>query len=369
MFIEAVSFVEDKSRVPTKAGQGGGSKLSGSNSIVTCPIVRPGVPMVDEKSRQAWRFIDWITRPMETGEIGFSPSGVARGDDFHVLTGTQGEVVKIDREGMLIGPVVTPFPSPIVDSTIVGDRWCGMWMDRELRQARMAAIPLNEDWVDGPNREQLRISTHSTNGGFLKPAMSIWHRTLDSEPMKIGVSGENIVFTTVSGVYMIDSDANEIWRGMLPRWPDISSLFAFDQIVGIVEFPGGLSIWSRAGGVSVIDPSNGLEIFSGTIQFGDKISGVSYSEEGGWFVMLHEGSVAVMDKIEGDYSPYKTGSPVLDAQFIDGSWRWTGWRHDGSLTGQVVDIFQRDSVGVSIINGRVLTNDGSWSEWGATRQT
>ncbi|GIS50426.1 MAG: hypothetical protein Ct9H90mP24_7180 [Methanobacteriota archaeon] len=92
--------------------------------------------------------------------------------------------------------------------------------------------------------------------------------------------GENIVFTTVTGVYMIDSDANEIWRGMLPRWPDISSLFAFDQIVGIVEFPGGLSIWSRAGGVSVIDPSNGLEIFSRTIQFGDKISGVSYSEEG-----------------------------------------------------------------------------------------
>ena len=55
---------------------------------------------------------------METGEIGFSPSGVARGDDVHVLTGTQGEVVKIDREGMLLGPVVSPFPSPIVDSTI-----------------------------------------------------------------------------------------------------------------------------------------------------------------------------------------------------------------------------------------------------------
>ena len=85
--------------------------------------------------------------------------------------------------------------------------------------------------------------------------------------------------------------------------------------------------------------------------------------------MLHEGSIAVMDKIEGDFSPYKTGSPVLDAQFIDGSWRWTGWRHDGSLTGQVVDIFQRDSVGVSIVNGSVLTNDGSWSDWGATRQT
>ena len=350
-------------------GQGGCSKLSGSNSIVTCPIVHPAVPMADWKSRQARRFIDWITRPIEMGEIGFAPSGVARGDDFHVLTGTQGEVVKIDKTGKQLGPVVSPFPSPIVDSTIVGDRWCGMWIDRELGQARMAAIPLNEEWTEGPNREQLRKSIHPTNGDVLKPAMSIWHRTLDSEPMKIGVSGENIVFTTVTGVYMIDSDANEIWRGMLPRWPNISSLFAFDQIVGIVEFPGGLSIWSRAGGVSVVDPSNGLEIFSRTIQFGDKISGVSYSGEGGWFVMLHEGSIAVMDKIEGDFSLYKTSAPVLDAQFIEGSWRWTGWRHDGNLTGEVVDFFERDNVGVSMVNGGVLTNDGAWSEWGATRPT
>ena len=159
--------------------------------------------MVDRKGRLAMRFIDWITRPMETGEIGFSPSGIAKGDGVHVLTGTQGEVVKIDREGIRLGPVVSPFPSPIVDSTIVGDRWCGMWMDRELRQARMAAIPLDDDWVDGPDREQLRTSIHSTNDDVLKPAKSIWHRSLDSEPMKIGVSGENIVFTTVTGVYMI----------------------------------------------------------------------------------------------------------------------------------------------------------------------
>tara|TARA_B100001115_G_scaffold181928_1_gene177191 strand:- start:45 stop:596 length:552 start_codon:yes stop_codon:yes gene_type:complete len=182
--------------------------------------------------------------------------------------------------------------------------------------------------------------------------------------MKVGVSGENLVFATITGLYMIDSDANEVWRGMLPRWPEISNVFTFDQIVGILEIPQGISIWSKAGGVSVLDPSNGLEIYSRTIQFGDKVSGVSYSKEGGWFVMLHEGSIVVMDKIEGDFSLYKTSYPVLDAQFIDDSWRWTGWRHDGQLMGQVIDIFERRSVGVSLMNGKVLTNDGSWSEWG-----
>ena len=343
-------------------GWRGGSKFSGSHSIVTCPIVHPAILMVDWNG---WmRVINRITRPMGPGEIGFSPSGVSRGDDFDVLTGTQGEVVRIDKATGQLGIVSTPFPTPIVDSAIVGDRWFGMWLDRELRQARMAAIPLNEEWADGPSREQMRASINSTNGDVLKPAMSIWHRTLDSEPMKMGVSGENIVFTTVTGVYMVDTDANEIWRGMLPRWPDISSLFTFDQIVGVIDFPGGLSIWSRAGGVSVLDPSNGLEIFSRTIHFGDKVSGISYSKDGGWFVMLHEGSIAVMDKIEGDFRLYKTGGPVIDAQFIDDSWRWTGWRHDGNLTGEVVEVVERDSVGVALVNGRVLTNDGSWSEWG-----
>ena len=50
--------------------------------------------MVDWKVGQARGFIDWITRPMETGEFGFTPSGTARGDELHVLVGTQGEVIK-----------------------------------------------------------------------------------------------------------------------------------------------------------------------------------------------------------------------------------------------------------------------------------
>ncbi len=35
----------------------------------------------------------------------------------------------------------------------------------------------------------------------------------------------------------------------------------------------------------------------------------------------------------------------------------------------MADILVRDDVGVAVINGSVLTNDGSWSELRATRQT
>ena len=297
-------------------------------------------------------------------EFDFAPLKITRGGDVHVLTGTQGEVVKIDQSGKLLGSVTIPFPAPILDSVIIDNHWIGVWLDREFRQARMASLPIDLEWRDGASREMLRSSINSPAKNEVLPSNSLWHRVLDSEPMKIGVCEGNIVFATISGIYMIDTDANEIWRGLLPRWPKISSISAYDSIVGVTGFSEGLAIWSKGGGVSVLDPSNGLEIYSRVIDFGDSVSNVIFSEEGGWFVMLHEGSFSVMEKIESSHNSFRTKGPILDADFSCGSWNWTGWRQDGSLTGSSVRISDRDNVGVSIIGNRViLANDGSWSEF------
>ena len=298
---------------------------------------------------------------MKGSEIDFAPVRISRGSDIHVLSGTQGELVKINRKGEPLQTVSTPFPTPIIDGLIIDQIWIGIWLDREFRQARMAALPIDIAWENGSSREELRTAINSHKGSDLVPPNSLWHRVLDSEPMKMGKSGDNVVFATVSGIYMIDSHATEVWRGLLPRWPSISRISAYDQIVGVVEFSGGISIWSKAGGVSVLDPSNGLEIFSRVIDFGDSVSGVIFSDDGGWFVMLHEGSIAIMDKIEGEHRIYRTGSPVLDAEFENGDWRWTGWRQDGFLSSSGVEISERENVGIAIIDGMVLANDGSWS--------
>ena len=304
-----------------------------------------------------------LRRHMGPSEIDFAPSRISKGSSIHVLTGTHGEMAKINRNGELQGPTVTPFPTSIIDGVILDKIWIGIWLDVEFRQARMAALPIEMEWNDGASREDLRSSINSMGKEEVLPSNSLWHRVLDSQPMKIGKYEDKVVFTTVSGIYMIDSDANEIWRGLLPRWPSISNFSAFDEIVGVVEFPGGISIWSRAGGVSVLDPSNGLEIYSRVIDFGDSVSDVTFSDEGGWFVMLHEGSIAVMDKIEGHHSLFRTRGPVLDAEFSDGSWKWTGWRHDGSLTDSGPRVSDRGNIGVAITDGNILTNDGSWSRF------
>jgi hypothetical protein len=297
---------------------------------------------------------------MGQGYLGFAPTRIDRGRDVNVLAGTQGELLKIDERGTAIGKFSLPFPAPSIDGVVLDDRWVGIWLDREFSEARMAALPLGKEWVNGPTREELRLS--SALESHVNPECAMWERTLDSEPMKMGRSGDNIVFSTFSGIYMIDKEAREIWRGGLPIWPEISKIGVHDRIVGLVEFQGGLAIWSQAGGISVIDPANGAIIYSRIVSLRDRISEVAYHEDGGWMIMLHGSSIGLMEKIEGGFSIIDTEGPVFDSRFQDGTWNWTGWRHDGLLTDGRARMTPRDDIGVAILRNKVLTNDGQWSE-------
>jgi len=295
--------------------------------------------------------------------IGFPPLRIDKGGNANILAGTQGELLRIDENGEPIGVASKPFPAPCVDGVCLDDRWVGVWLDREFGECRMAALPFDGEWINGPNREELRLVTSS--GRDLRPAGSIWSRTLDSEPMKMGQSGGDLVFTTASGMYMVDKEAREIWREELPLWPEISRMGIIDRIICVQGIPGGVAILSQAGGVVVIDPSNGSTIFSKVLDIGDKIAGVSYSEGSGWMMMMHGGSLLSVQRIEEEEVVVKTPGPVLDAAIVDGEWRWTGWRHDGILSNGSPKYFSRDGIGVGIIGEMVLTNDGSWSEFGA----
>ena len=81
--------------------------------------------------------------------------------------------------------------------------------------------------------------------------------------------------------------------------------------------------------------------------------------------MLHGGSIALLDQIEGTPEILRNIGPVMDSQFIEGEWRWTGWRHDGRLTKDGIKSVRRDSIGVAMLNGTVFTNDGMWSDYSA----
>ena len=295
--------------------------------------------------------------------IGFPPCRIDRGRDTHVMIGTRGELARINNQGEISQPFTMPFPAPSIDGVVIGDRWVGIWLEREFGEARMAALPMGEEWFDGPGREELRLTP--SDGGITQPKGAIWHRTLDSEPMKMGRVSDNIVFSTFGGMYMIDLDANEKWRAQIPSWPEISKIGVRDSIVSVGEIPGAVTVWSRAGGVAALDPVDGSLLFSNVNFFGDIVSNATYSEQGGWMVSMHGNSFALLDSIESEPRIITTPGPVLDSGFVEGEWRWTGWRHDGRLSEEGIHASRRDSIGVALLDGKVITNDGKLRDFSA----
>ena len=300
-------------------------------------------------------------RGMADEGFGFPIRKINFGETIHVVIGSQGELTRIDDEGKTISPPSRPFPASVVDGLVFEDKWIGTWLEREFGVARMAALGLSDEWTDGPGRDILRsrqlISTQTNPNG------AIWHRTLDSEPIKVGRSSEGIVFCTSSGLYMIDQNANEVWRSQIPSWIEISESGIFDRIISIIETPEGLAILSQAGGFALIDSSDGSILFSKVISFRDKLSDAIYKKDGGWFIMLHGRAIALMENFDADPEFIETPGPVQFSNFVDDEWIWTGWRHDGRKSGENQFSEGRDEIGIAILNDRVLTNDGTWTKF------
>ena len=116
---------------------------------------------------------------MEDSGIGFAPIKIDSGKNIHVISGVSGQLLKVDDQLNRLGEVSQPFPALITSSTIVKEKWIGVWVERDLRQARMAAFDLNEAWSDGETKAELRSNKLDS---ALHPSSSIWSQILDSEP-------------------------------------------------------------------------------------------------------------------------------------------------------------------------------------------
>ena len=299
---------------------------------------------------------------MDEAPLGFQPVRVDRGDSATVVIGSSGELVRIDEFGTPLHQPVRPFPASVTGGAVLDGGWVGTWVEHELQQARMAALPLVGEWAEGGGREMLRYRTETAD---LMPSSSIWSRFLDAEPMAVSRAGDGVVFATLRrGIYRIDEEAVEIWRAPYPEWPDLSALASRDSLVSSNENDGRIVIWSEAGGVTAVDSENGGQILSTVVPLPDSLSGVRHNEEGGWLLLLNSGGIALLDDLQSEPEVVRTPGPVLDAVHDGECWRWTGWRHDGALRDGEVQCAARDQFGVALIGDRVLTNDGTWDNYG-----
>lgn len=292
--------------------------------------------------------------------IGFAPIKIDSGEKVHVISGVSGQLLKVDEKLNPIGEVSQPFPATITSSTIVDDKWIGVWVERELRQARMAAFDLNEEWLNGETKAILR---NRKADFLLHPSSSKWSQILDSEPTALSKIDNSICFSSINkGIYRIDNESNEIWRAEIPKWREIEKINSFDEIIGFIKTDEGIVLISRAGGFAIMD-QNSTIIQKGVLRMPEIITGFKYEKGYGWFIKLNGKYFATLTSLTETPKIYKILGPVYDVKNIEGDWIWTGWRHDGKLdkNGEL-SIKSRENIGIGIVRDNVLTNDGKWEK-------
>ena len=297
---------------------------------------------------------------MEDSEVGFAPIKIDSGESVHVISGVSGQLLKVDDQLNQLGEVSQPFPALITSSTIVGEKWIGVWIERDLRQARMAAFELNGEWGDGDTKADLRNNKLDST---LHPSSSIWSQILDSEPTALSNVHDSICFSTINrGIYKIDEESNEIWRAEIPDWKEISKINSLDEIIGFLNTEEGTVLFSKAGGFAVIDGAGDV-IKKGVLKLPEVITGFLYEEGKGWFIKLNGKYFATLSKLTDAPKIYKILGPIYDVKSIQEDWIWTGWRHDGKLSKDGnITMKSRENIGIGIIGENVLTNDGKWEQ-------
>ncbi|MGY8715337.1 MAG: hypothetical protein ACKVI6_02740 [Candidatus Poseidoniales archaeon] len=306
---------------------------------------------------------------MDSIQLDFTPLMVNRNNGKFVVIGNSGELIKLNSEFKKIENASRPFPTPLISGVIFEDIWVGIWLDRDLGDARIAALPLSVTWEDGIGRDVLRTSPSFEDSEII-PNSAIWQKILTSEPMALGKIDDNIVFAMMSkGIYMVDQNGEEIWREHYPTWPEIGIPEGKNPIIKIIKCDSGIVIWSTAGGLIQLDSERNVKERR-VVKLKDKITDIRYDICGGWFIMLHGKYIALMQELSDTPVIIKTPGPVIDAHFSEGEWKWTGWRHDGKIKIsndgiQIKDYKSkpRNNIGIHIFDDKIITNDGQWENY------
>ncbi|HII43708.1 TPA: hypothetical protein HA325_03725 [Candidatus Thalassarchaeaceae archaeon] len=294
--------------------------------------------------------------------IPFTPARVDDSDDNHIVVGTLGELAKISAEGKLASKVSTPFPAGISCSTAFEGAWLGIWVEPEMRLARMASLDIEADWQDGATRSALRTSDDST---LVHPAEAIWSRSLDAEPTAVCQVEGGFCFALRSrGVYRMDIEAKEIWRASMPSVID-GKRRGQETAISMSVSGEILRIWFDNGLVVDLSMEDGSELDRRNLRVGERIEAVFHSKNE-HLLALSTGGIA-RTNAEQVLESHPTSGPVMAARYQDGAWEFTGWRIDGRLFEGILEISKRTEIGVGFVGQRVLTNDGTLADFPFTR--
>lgn len=295
------------------------------------------------------------------GIVDFTPARVDEYDEGYIIIGTQGELTRIGADAELESRMVKPFPASITCSTGIDGGWLGVWVEPELRLARMARLDTDAEWIDGNTRSDLRIKPPSS----IQPAQAAWVRSMDTEPTTVCRTEQGFCFALRGrGIYHLDADANEIWRAQLPAVLD-GRRRGLETAISIFVSTESLSIWYDNGLVVELSLEDGSEIDRHSLRVSERVEGV-FHHESQHLLALAGGGICLSDGKQ-ILESHKTPGPVVAARHTDSGWELTGWRLDGTLHNGELSLATRPEVGVGFVGQRVLTNDGTLADFQITR--
>ncbi len=291
-----------------------------------------------------------------------------------LLIGVDGELQWLDAETLEpSSDLFRPFPSPITRSIVVEDALVGFWVEHDILAARMACLPLADEFSQGANKSTVRASMYPDPNyeGAIGVAGARWSHVLDAEPLGLTQLADNIAFALWKrGVYCIGIDAEERWRRPQMKWPELEGIPRGEEICGMHEVDGALFLWSRAGGWAKLSAEDGETLDIGNIDAPASITDTFHSEEGGWLLCTSRGHLLrFKNPKEDEVTLADIGGPVSAAAWDQQrkAWRMCGWREDLVWDDNGMSRFERDELGVQILQHggtwKILENLGLWSEF------
>ena len=295
-------------------------------------------------------------------QLPFTPSRILQLDDGYLVIGYDGELLLLDSNLVYTEKPVSPFPIAIGQSCIVGNNLIATWLDSELMLARMASIDLDDKFVEGPSRSDLRIQKSLATA--LHPAGNSWSRVLNSQPLALATDGQRVALVLwQSGIYCLNADSSEIWRSPPPVWSEVGNMPRSDETVSMDFHGSELHIWCAAGGRLVLDADDGTILRSEKVELDTVIENVYRDSEhelvcgnNGEAFHLSDSILRLQTDITGPIQ-----NAIWDSE--SNAWRISGWRKEVLLKDQPT-VNQFDEIPMCCLNidGQWwnLFNDGSW---------
>jgi hypothetical protein len=295
-------------------------------------------------------------------QLPFTPSRILQLDDGYLVIGYDGELLLLDSNLVYTEKPVSPFPIAIGQSCIVGNNLIATWLDSELMLARMASIDLDDKFIEGPSRSDLRIQKSLATA--LHPAGNSWSRVLNSQPLALATDGQRVALVLwQSGIYCLNADSSEIWRSPPPVWSEVSNMPRSDETVSMDFHGSELHIWCAAGGRLVLDADDGTILRSEKVELDTVIENVYRDSEhelvcgnNGEAFHLSDSTLRLQTDITGPIQ-----NAIWDSE--SNAWRISGWRKEVLLKDQPT-VNQFDEIPMCCLNidGQWwnLFNDGSW---------